>query len=148
MIFTIIINSCDHGTNSYAEFQLGLQNRNNTPVLIIFATCTATMYYPCHLSAAPHLKINFPQRTNPVPPIQFNRIAPAARRVISPRGSGIKRIPNTSRIGSCSGYPATPYLPRPDVRSRRQVAETALKIEPVCTPDRSSRSRRPLWPSP
>ena len=32
MIFTIIINSCDHGTNSYAEFQLGLQNRNNTYV--------------------------------------------------------------------------------------------------------------------
>ena len=42
MIFTIIIYSCDHGYNSYVEFQLGLQNSINMRVLIIFATFTAT----------------------------------------------------------------------------------------------------------
>jgi len=42
MIFTIIIYSRDHGSNSYVEFQLGLQNSINMRVLIIFATCTAT----------------------------------------------------------------------------------------------------------
>ncbi len=53
------------------------------------------------------------------PPIQFDRIASAARRVIAPWGSKVKGIVNTSPIGSCSGYPATPSLQRPDVRSRR-----------------------------
>ena len=87
-----------------------------------------------------------PLRASPL--IQFDRIASAAHRVIAPRGSGIKGKANISPIGSCSGYPATPYLPRPDVRSRLYVVKTTKKIEPVCTPDRSSRSRRPLWPSP
>jgi hypothetical protein len=34
MIFTIIIYSRDHGTNSYAEFQLGLQNSINTVIRV------------------------------------------------------------------------------------------------------------------
>jgi hypothetical protein len=33
MIFTIIIYSRDHGSNSYVEFQLGLQNSINTMML-------------------------------------------------------------------------------------------------------------------
>ncbi len=35
MIFTIIIYSRDHGSNSYVEFQLGLQNSINTSILIV-----------------------------------------------------------------------------------------------------------------
>ena len=34
MIFTIIIYSHDHGTNSYVEFQLGLQNSINTMMFV------------------------------------------------------------------------------------------------------------------
>ncbi len=48
---------------------------------------------------------------NASPPIQFNRIASASPSIISPRGNGIKGNPNTSLIGSCSGYPPIPYSP-------------------------------------
>ncbi len=58
------------------------------------------------------------------PPIQFDRIASAARRVIAPRGSGIKGKANTSPIGSCLGYPPIPYLPRPYVCSQWRWRES------------------------
>ncbi len=36
MIFTIIIYSRDHGSNSYVEFQLGLQNSINTLMSVLY----------------------------------------------------------------------------------------------------------------
>jgi hypothetical protein len=82
----------------------------------ISSTC---LFSPLQASAGPPLKKIISHTAQTSPPVQFNRIASASRRVISPQGSGIERIPNTSRIGSCSGYPAIPYSPRSDVRGRR-----------------------------
>jgi hypothetical protein len=99
-----------------------ISDTKNTTIEVcgIFVSEIRTMtYYPCHTSAAADIFLFFFTPHNASPPIQFNRIASAARSFVSPRGSGIKGIANTSPIESCSGYPPIPYLPRSDVRSLR-----------------------------
>jgi hypothetical protein len=58
MIFTIIIYSRDHSSNSYVEFQLGLQNSINTHVI----TAEREKFFPAILApprraAHPNLRV-------------------------------------------------------------------------------------------